>query len=223
MKNGLVRIVFFTCVLTSILPSSVNANVYALVVGNGDYPGTSSDRDYMAVNVEKFEKVLTDIYNVPVGNIASYYETVTTGVDFENKIKELFAHNDATMYILYWCGHGTRIGNSSIYSLPNGTFSDSELNTLLATTNVQTMVIVQHCHAGGFASNSGDNKTAVMTASSIDRTAWGSEGLFGWGEGSDFSNSLFDGFAWHDNKYATWASLLYRLDPISIWYNKLLY
>lgn len=180
--------------------SSSYAKSYAIVVGCADYPGTQYDLPGVLGDVDNMATVLSSIYSIPSENVFKFKDTVTDGDQFEAQITNLVSRYDATMLVIYYSGHGNRIGNNSYLDLPDGTLFDYELEALVDQCDVQVVIIADSCHAGGFAANVGAPQRLVMTASSLDRSA------IAFQNSSWFTKSLCDGFAWHNNQYSSWAS-----------------
>lgn len=195
-KRPNVVAVVLLCWMAWLPEVSTGADPYALIVGHADYSGTINDRAYNITSAQYMQTILVDVYGVPSRNVRLLTDTCTTPSEMASEIEALLSHDDASMFVFFYAGHGTHIADSSYLSMPGGNFKDTTLRGLLSRTGKQRVVIVAACEAGGFVSNCAGDGTVVMSASRIDLSSWGDE----------FPRMLCDGFAWHGDNYLSWTS-----------------
>ncbi len=131
----------------------VEGQVFALVIGIDDYPGSRADLGAAVADADTVDSAL-DGFGVPVGNRVVLRDGQARRADVVAAIESLVQQGGpgATL-VLSYAGHVRKLGptTEALVLADGGTISDTELAALLAPATTQRMwLLLATCFAGGF-------------------------------------------------------------------------
>jgi hypothetical protein len=88
--------------------------------------------------------ILNKIFFVPVTNIYSYYDLVKSSGSMERVITSILKNSSgASLFIIYYSGHGSGGGGTSYFYMPDGSyFDDQTLKTLIKNYSGRNYVVL---------------------------------------------------------------------------------
>jgi hypothetical protein len=132
---------------------AASGEVFALIIGIDDYPGTSADLGAAVADADAIDAALHG-FGVPAGNRVVLRDGQARRADVEAAVRGLAAQGgpDATLVLAY-AGHVRKVDRDTeeLVLADGGSITDAELASLLAPARAQHMwFLLATCFAGGF-------------------------------------------------------------------------
>ncbi len=131
----------------------VEGQVYALVIGIDDYPGSRADLGAAVADADTVDTAL-DGFGVPPGNRVVLRDGQARRADVVAAIQSLVQQGGpGSTLVLSYAGHVRKLGpgTEALVLADGGMISDAELAALLAPATTQRMwLLLATCYAGGF-------------------------------------------------------------------------
>lgn len=153
MKNKLISTLCFILLITAIIPvgmvSAASRINRALVIVNGDYPGTEND---LTPGPETDAKGISSMFKtVGMDTITAVNKQADTEKKLKSKINEAFGESkDGDYNYLYYSGHGVSQNDESFLSLIGGQVSTDDLKEMFEGIKGTNVIILDCCFSGGF-------------------------------------------------------------------------
>jgi hypothetical protein len=140
-------------------------NYWAILIGIGNYPGTSGDLPYSVNEILSFQNTLLDGGNWNDSHIHVITDTGATKAGIFDAISWLVSNTDENdISIFYFAGHGGRTSSNEYLRAYDESISDIELDEKLDDVKGQLVVILDSCYSGGFIEEVGERGRVVLTA-----------------------------------------------------------
>lgn len=174
---------------TSTTTTSGTTDKFALIVGVGDYPGTSSDLSGVSYDVKDMASFLSTDSVWSGTDIDVLKDTTATKTSLASTLETLDAEaGTGDVVLLYYSGHGYSDGglvcsDYSEYSVSELYNSIVELGQKVGSSGHVT-VVLDSCYSGAlvdyFSSHTTDDRYTILTACSSSQTSYdiGTNGLF---------------------------------------------
>jgi hypothetical protein len=139
---------------TTFVPvAATGPEVFALVIGIDDYPGTSADLRQAVADADLVDAAL-DGFGVPDGHRVVLRDGQARRAEVEAAVRALAVQGGpGSTLVLAYAGHTRKLGpeREAMVLADGGTLTDLELASLLAPATSQRMwLLLATCFAGGF-------------------------------------------------------------------------
>lgn len=154
--------------------SSSQGEVFALLIGIDDYPGTSSDLRSAVADVDILDAALGG-FGVPLGQRVVLRDGQATRPAVEAAVRSLVTQGGpGATYVLGYAGHVRKVGpeTEALVLADGAELRDVELAALLAPATTQRLwAVLAACYAGGFTELLGPGRV-LTAAAGADELAW---------------------------------------------------